>query len=249
MKYVASSFLLAIGLSVNTLYAQVITDANNNVGIGTTTPREKLDVNGNLIVSGGISSVISGNDVGGMIHLNNPAKTANGSASRWSIYNMSGNYGNSLQFWAYDNLGCVEGGLCTSRLTLMDNGNVGVGTSAPAEKLSVNGNILAKKVRVSQNWADYVFDPAYTLKPLEEVSSYIKENKHLPDMPAAKEIEQKGLDLGEIVKQQQVKIEELTLYIIEQDKAKQAQQKQLDDQAALLKQLQSQLQQLQKSAR
>ncbi len=83
----------------------------------------------------------------------------------------------------------------------------------------VSGIISTNKVKVTQNgWADYVFDSSYQLPHLDSVAAYIQENKHLPDMPSAKEVERKGLDLGEIVKQQQVKIEELTLYLIEMKK-------------------------------
>lgn len=59
---------------------------------------------GDQVVSGGISSISSG-DLGGYFSLVNNSKTAAGTALRWSIYNMTGSYGNSLQFWAYDNFG------------------------------------------------------------------------------------------------------------------------------------------------
>jgi ethanolamine utilization microcompartment shell protein EutS len=97
-------------------------------------------------------------------------------------------------------------------------GNIGIGTINPVSKLSVNGDIKAKKIRVEQNWADYVFDSSYQLRPLDDVKKFIQANNHLPDMPSAKEVESKGLDLGEVVKQQQVKIEELTLYLLNMEK-------------------------------
>lgn len=53
---------------------------------------------------------------------------------------MTGGYGNSLEFWAYDAVGCNPGGLCSPRFTVMDSGNVGIGTTAPSAKLEVNGN-------------------------------------------------------------------------------------------------------------
>ena len=86
--------------------------------------------------------------------------------------------------------------------------------------LAVNGNILTKKVRVTQNgWPDYVFDSAYKLQPLENVANYIKNNKHLPDVPAAAEMSKEGgLDLGDNQAVLMRKIEELTLYMITQQK-------------------------------
>jgi hypothetical protein len=101
----------------------------------------------------------------------------------------------------------------------INGGNVGIGISNPAEKLSVNGNIRAKEVKVeAANWPDYVFEEGYKVGTLQELESYIKANKHLPDMPSAKEIDVQGLQLGEMVKMQQKKIEELTLQLIELNK-------------------------------
>ena len=79
-------------------------------------------------------------NIGGEIYIGNPFKTAPGQASTWSIYNMSGAYGNSLQFWAYDNIGCSAGGMCNNKFTLMDNGNVGIGTASPLAKFHVAGD-------------------------------------------------------------------------------------------------------------
>ncbi|WP_131535575.1 hypothetical protein [Pedobacter nototheniae] len=110
------------------------------------------------------------------------------------------------------------------------NGRVGIGTLSPKEKLSVNGNIRAKEVKVeATGWPDYVFEPGYKIGTLEELESYIKANKHLPDMPGAKEIEANGLQLGEMVKLQQKKIEELTLYLIEKDKEMKALKQEVDN--------------------
>jgi hypothetical protein len=94
-------------------------------------------------------------------------------------------------------------------------GNVGIGTSNPTYKLSVNGNVRAKEVVVETGWADYVFDENYKLKDLSEVEKFIQQYKHLPNIPSATEIETKGLNLGEVQKKMMEKIEELTLYVIE----------------------------------
>jgi len=84
--------------------------------------------------------------------------------------------------------------------------------------LYVAGGVLADEVRVRTGWADYVFDNSYRLTPLYEVEAYINENNHLPNVPSAATVESEGLSIGEITKIQQEKIEELTLYIIEQQK-------------------------------
>lgn len=96
------------------------------------------------------------------------------------------------------------------------NGNVGIGIDFPTYKLEVNGNVRTKEVVVeSINWPDYVFDEHYKLKSLEEVEEFIHQNKHLPNIPSAQEIEKKGLLLGDTQKRMMEKIEELTLYVIE----------------------------------
>jgi hypothetical protein len=100
-----------------------------------------------------------------------------------------------------------------------NTGNVGIGTTDPKAKLSVNGDIYAKRVRVTPDgWADFVFEPSYQLLSLAELDRYIQEHKHLPDMPTAKEVATDGVDLGANQVKLLQKIEEMTLYLIEQHK-------------------------------
>jgi len=106
------------------------------------------------------------------------------------------------------------------KMTIKPNGYVGIGTHIPNEMLSVNGNIRAKEIKVeSNNWPDYVFDDNYKIQPLQVVEQFIKQNKHLPGMPSAEFNKLNGLSLGETIKSQQEKIEELTLYLIEGNKS------------------------------
>ena len=110
----------------------------------------------------------------------------------------------------------IEGNILTDT-------NIGIGTSnftdgADTYRLSVKGKVRAEEVKVYNTWADYVFSPAYELPSLKQVESYIAQNGHLPNVPSAKEITEKGLRLGEMAKIQQEKIEELTLYLIQQNK-------------------------------
>ena len=103
-------------------------------------------------------------------------------------------------------------------------GSVGIGTDLPSEKLSVNGNIRAKEIKVeSANWPDYVFEEGYNIGTLKGLERYIKTNKHLPEMPSAKEVETNGIAVSEMLKSQQKKIEELTLHLINLSKKVEAQ--------------------------
>ena len=99
----------------------------------------------------------------------------------------------------------------------MLGGNVGIGTISPDAKLAVSGQVHAQEVKVSiaVPGPDYVFDKNYKLSSLEEIKNYIDQNKHLPEIPSAKEMEKNGIQLGEMNMLLLKKIEELTLYVIE----------------------------------
>lgn len=101
-----------------------------------------------------------------------------------------------------------------------DGGKVGIGTGSPDEKLTVKGTIHSEEVKVDLTvpGPDYVFESDYNLRSLEETEEYIQTNKHLPEIPSAKEMEANGVQLGEMNMLLLKKIEELTLYIIEQEK-------------------------------
>ncbi|MFD2581616.1 hypothetical protein ACFSR6_03880 [Pedobacter vanadiisoli] len=142
---------------------------------------------------------------------------------------MFDKYGNGQQ-WFYGDDIVIDG-----------VGNVGMGTLIPREKLSVNGNIRAREIKVeATNWPDYVFEESYNVGTLKGLESYIKANKHLPDMPSAKDVEVNGIAVSEMLKLQQQKIEELTLHLIEKDKA-------IEKGASLAKDQQVQIEFLQKN--
>jgi hypothetical protein len=98
------------------------------------------------------------------------------------------------------------------------NGNIGIGTPSPDERLTVKGKIHTSEVRVDlapNVTPDYVFEKEYNLLPLAELESYIKANKHLPEVPSAKEMEANGMNLKEMNLILLKKVEELTLHLIE----------------------------------
>lgn len=134
-------------------------------------------------------------------------------------------------------------------------GNIGIGTTNPQSSLAVNGTLTTKKVVVTQvGWSDYVFEPSYKLRSLGSVEAYINTNKHLPDVPSAKDIAQNGIDISNIQSTLLRKIEELTLYAIAQEKKHQqtlarveAQNKAIAAQQDLLQRQQSAIEELKKA--
>ncbi|MFT5822282.1 MAG: hypothetical protein ACI8ZM_003538 [Crocinitomix sp.] len=104
------------------------------------------------------------------------------------------------------------------------------GQNISAYRLFVKGGILADEVRVRTGWADYVFADEYKLPTLAEVGAFIDENGHLPNVPSAAQVEEEGIEIGEITRIQQEKIEELTLYLIEIQKELELMKIRLDEQ-------------------
>jgi hypothetical protein len=191
-------------------WKKIITDdGNGNVGIGTASPSEKLEI------------VNSGSSVA--LKVRHATEHASWGISIMQSDNLSGLIAcNGRDFkiepgWDKTlTLGSPEmtGG---GGKVIFPGGNVGIGTLNPDAKLTVKGTIHANEVRVDLNVAgpDYVFEPTYHLKPLSEIETYIKANKHLPEVPSAKEMEANGVQLGEMNMLLLKKVEELTLYVIE----------------------------------
>jgi hypothetical protein len=107
-------------------------------------------------------------------------------------------------------------------LSMNNQGQVGIGTSTHEDaeaKLTVKGKIHAQEVKITSSaGADFVFEESYILPELNEVEAYVRQNKHLPDIPSEKEMQENGVDLGTFQIKLLQKVEELTLYIIELEK-------------------------------
>ena len=174
------------------------------MGIGTETPLAKLDVAGTL-------------------RIDNPTTQSNYFATLAARYDSSHPFSlcieNNMGGTANEVAGVyspVGGGYLNLALGL--SGNVGIGTTNPTQKLSVNGTVRAKEVIVDSGWSDYVFDESYKLKALSETEAFIKAEKHLPGIPSAQDVAEHGISLGEMQAKLLAKIEELTLHQIEQQK-------------------------------
>jgi hypothetical protein len=188
--------------------------SSGNVGIGTTSPGSAsfltpasgyttaLDVMGPIRAQSGIVSFETANPTGDPTNYGAVLYNKQGVGPTMSGYMFTVRTGNS-------------GAPTTERLRVDQNGNVGVGTTAPQHMLHVAGVIGAEEVIVSATGADYVFEPDYHLSSLDEVATYIKKNHRLPGVPSAAETQSKGLSLGEMQLKLLAKIEELTLHMIQ----------------------------------
>jgi len=201
---------------------------DGNLGIGTTNPATLLNVN----VGNGGSNGTAGLRIGG---LENYASLELGIDGNYD--GMIRSYGNNLKYYAghwkikgntatenhshnWYTSKAGSSNWSTVKMTLNHDGNLGIGTIITGNhKLAVEGSIGAREIKVEANgWSDFVFYDDYKLPTLKEVENHIKEKGHLKDIPSAKEVEKNGFFLGAMDAKLLQKIEELTLYTIDQQK-------------------------------
>ena len=208
----------------------------NRIGIGTTAPEHAIHIEEEGNVSIKIGNVADGSIAEGKFR---------GFHTRWgadlAMFGLR-DYGTGKKDIVINHAPAIDNNIRfqiggEDKLLVKQNGYVGIGTTSPTEMLEVNGNIRANQVIVSVGtFPDYVFADGYQLMPLSEVEKYIIENKHLPNVPAANEVEKSGVDVGQLNVLMMEKIEELTLHTIRQQKVIEQQAKALEE---LTKQLQN----------
>lgn len=182
-------------------------DASGNVGIGTQSPVAKTEIVYNsLVTSPTLQLTESGADYARLTFKNNI------NSSSWTIAGLNASTNSSERLNFYNS---VSGNV----MSLTGNGNVMIGASKPATayKLSVGGKIMCEELKVllRASWPDYVFNNDYKRMSIDELDRYIKTNKHLPGVAPAAELENNGVEVGEMQRILMEKVEELTLYIIE----------------------------------
>ncbi|SED94903.1 hypothetical protein SAMN04487765_0891 [Tenacibaculum sp. MAR_2010_89] len=208
-------------------------DTKGNVGIGTINPSTKLDVASN---SFGLPAT-SGSSPNGFLRIGFTDRSWGGTEILSGIINSHNqDYAGYIQ--AKNPINYSQ-----NRTFLINpqGGKVGIGTeNIPSEyKLAVAGKTITEEVKVQlrENWPDFVFEKNYNLPTLTEVEKHIKEKGHLKDIPSAKDVEKNGFFLGEMDAKLLQKIEELTLYTLEQEKRLKEQDKKFEKQEKELKEL------------
>jgi hypothetical protein len=192
--------------------------ANNRVGVGTTTPSQKLEINHNDL-SGGIALNKSSNDISNKSEIKFNKNNNQLFAIGCDFYNNG-----KQSFFIWDHVAS------SAPFIINEYGKIGIGgvypptNSGSIYKLYVEGGIVTRDIKVTAGaFPDYVFSNAYNLMPINDLSEYIKINGHLPGLLSAEEIEKnEGFEIGEMQRKLLEKVEEQTLYII-------ALQKQIDD--------------------
>jgi hypothetical protein len=191
-----------------------------NVGIGTITPNALLSLGGGsgikqLIYDGNLNynsgfGVNLGLAPNAMTFFMGYGDGTTGQAGSANFSIVSANHG-----WPFNTGSNTD---FATLFTITHGGNVGIGTTNPQSLLAVNGSITTKEIVLTNTgWSDYVFNPDYHLRPLNQVAAYIKEHHHLPDIPSEADVKEKGVDLGDMQAKLLAKVEELTLHMIQAD--------------------------------
>jgi hypothetical protein len=235
--------VLALVLLGSVSYAQWSTNGTSvyynggNVGIGTSTPAERLNVQnsgaaGNILMERIGVPYGSANATLSSIRLKN---TTTGDYFNFSFRyrNEPGNVNHeiiqsafyaptsSFKEFSYFNFGTgkyeIRGGV--SDILFLNSGGIGVGLGTMAiptgAKLAVGGKVVCKEIEVTlTGLPDFVFNSDYKLMSLYDVENFINTNKHLPNVPSEKEVIENGLNLGDMNATLLQKVEELTLYMI-----------------------------------
>ncbi|SMO46623.1 hypothetical protein SAMN06265379_101945 [Saccharicrinis carchari] len=217
------------------LKTRMTIDENGFVGIGTTNPSEKLDIAGNLKTKRVALFDWYNTSLGytnASIALNGIRQNGEwklyGDGARSSIGLINMDIFSNIRFISHHDESFNGGKTMTddelikayTKMIIKSNGHIGIGTDSPNHKLDVAGTVRAEEIIIEAKGqtADFVFEPDYQLRDLSEVETFIKDNKHLPDIPSASQMEEQGVNLAEMNKLLLQKVEELTLYAIEKDK-------------------------------
>lgn len=219
IRTLGCAFLMLVAPTI-VLAQQVINSdlhVTGKLGVGTTSPATQLHVNGALKLTSSYGNLTIGKMDANYVRFTTdmPAYYFDKPLLCHSSIKTDVPI---LSFYTRSNYNCMN----------LHNDRVGIGTINPQYKLDVNGSfrsktvvvdslLRAEEIIVETLGADFVFAEDYQLRPLSEVKAFITENKHLPEIQSAKEMQENGVSVSELQTKLLQKIEELTLYVIQQE--------------------------------
>jgi hypothetical protein len=221
---------------------RMVLNSNGDFGFGTTSPTNRVTIYGGAANTSGLqfarlnntATAIASNgkvlslDASGNVILVIDQTGAAGSS--WGLAGNTGTASTSNFIGTTDAQDLVFKSGNLERMRISATGNISIGTNdAKNYKLAVNGDAMFTKIKVKSlsAWPDYVFEPSYGLRSLAELELFVLTHKHLPEVPSAAEVEADGVDVATTQAALLKKVEELTLYIIEQEKRLNAQEKEM----------------------
>ncbi len=215
-----------------------------NVGIGTATPANRLDVN----ISNDEPKTADFFTVP-TAPGDNPANSPVGGlrfswySTNWADVQMVRGGTNTDGLGLAFQTSTSNNSTTAERMRITPAGKVGIGTTNPDQLFTVNGTVHAKQVLVDNSvpTPDYVFEKGYRLRSLEEVSRFVEKHKHLPEIASAKEMDGKAVDLNQMNMKLLQKVEELTLYLVQKDNKQKKQDRIIKKQQQELLKMQAQL--------
>ncbi len=216
----------------NTSSSLLQINTDGKVGIGDANPSDQLTVNGDISFTSSSSARKLMGQTSGALELCSFTDNSNGSTI---VLQTSGLVQLNALGSVWSNLPAFEFNVgSTPMMSMNTNGEVAIGSNAVSflnggglsgcvgcnYRLLVEGGILTESIvwKSIHLWPDYVFSNNYKLKTLEELDKYIGENHHLPEIPTQDEVSKNGVNLGEMSQALLKKVEELTLYVIQQQK-------------------------------
>ncbi|MDW3194249.1 MAG: hypothetical protein R8G66_17880 [Cytophagales bacterium] len=202
---------------------QVRIDHDGNMGIGTDNPEAKLHVEqpnnyAGSVYNSGIRVKSPGSIDGiGNYHSTIALSRGIGHVAMSAVQEHNDSDVMGIAFFTHPST--TGGDPAIEKVRIDHDGNMGIGTTTPTQKLSVAGTINAEELLLEDvQGADFVFEEDYDLRSLEETEQFIKANKHLPEIPSAAEMAEEGLEIKTMNILLLQKVEELTLHLIRQEK-------------------------------
>ncbi|RPH33292.1 MAG: hypothetical protein EHM93_05655 [Bacteroidales bacterium] len=202
------------------------------VGIGTTTPTlAKLQIVGNIWAGNESPNYTVHSSSKIEVFGTSQTETSIGFWQQGIASSLIGSKPGDMNFYLTNTYDGSNLGIASKSITLNPNGLVGIGTTSPTYKLDVCGTIRAKEVIVDLNGTcapDFVFKSNYKLMDLKELENFVKTNQHLPEIASEKEMVENGVNMKDLQMKFLQKMEEMTLYIIEQNKKNELQSKEIE---------------------